>query len=137
MFCIVKNKTNFFVSRHTFCQYCIYQSLESSPVCPIDRAILSIDEFKPAAKIISNMVNELLVYCTQQEQGCNHVGQRQFIESHLKNSCEYSVAPCEQVECKELLLKKDLNSHIETCQYRTLECNMCKKKMRAYKLEVR
>lgn len=83
------------------------------------------------------MVNELSVYCPRYEQGCPHVGQRQFIESHLKNDCEYTMAPCELEECKELLLKKDLQSHAETCKYRILECNMCKKKLRAFELEVR
>lgn len=122
--------------RHTFCQHCILQAIEASPVCPIDRASLGKDDFEPAAKIISNMVNELVVYCPRHEQGCPHVGQRQFIESHLKNDCEYTVAPCELEECKELLLKKDLESHAETCKYRMLECNMCKKKLRAFELEV-
>ncbi|KAL7318161.1 hypothetical protein PS15m_004419 [Mucor circinelloides] len=120
---------------HTFCQHCIFQAIEASPVCPIDRASLGKDDFEPAAKIICNMVNELSVYCPRYEQGCPHVGQRQFIESHLKNDCEYTMAPCELEECKELLLKKDLQSHAETCKYRILECNMCKKKLRAFELE--
>lgn len=120
---------------HTFCRYCIYQSLESSPLCPIDRAVILFEDLQPAAKIISNMVNEILVYCPQYEQGCTHIGQRQFIESHVKSDCEYTVAPCEMEECKELLLKKDLGTHAETCKYRRLECNMCKKQMFAYALE--
>lgn len=81
-------------------------------------------------------MNELLVYCPRHEQGCPHVGQRQFIESHLKNDCEYTIAPCELEECKELLLKKDLQTHAETCKYRIMECNMCKKKLCAFELEV-
>lgn len=110
--------------------------MEASPYCPIDRTVLSRDEFQPAAKIISNMVNELLVYCPRYEQGCSYIGQRQFIKSHLKNDCQYTIAACELEECKELLLKKDLQTHAETCRYRIMECNMCKKKLCAYKLEV-
>ncbi|OBZ84188.1 TNF receptor-associated factor 5 [Choanephora cucurbitarum] len=120
---------------HTFCQHCIFQALESSPLCPIDRKPLSTEDFVPAAKIISNMVNELLVYCPRQEQGCPHIGQRQYIESHLKHDCLYIMAPCELEECKELLLRKDLPRHAETCKYRILQCNMCKKSMCAYELE--
>ncbi|KAI8646651.1 hypothetical protein BD408DRAFT_410036 [Parasitella parasitica] len=120
---------------HTFCQHCIFQALEASSVCPIDRAALEKDDLEPAAKIICNMVNELPAYCPRHEQGCSHIGQRQFIELHVKKDCEYTVAPCELEECKELLLKKDLQIHTETCKYRIMECNMCKKKLRAFELD--
>lgn len=82
------------------------------------------------------MVNELKVYCPRHEQGCPYIGQRQFILSHLTNECEYTLAPCELEECKELLLKKDLQKHAEICKYRIVECNMCKKKLCAYEQEV-
>ncbi|KAI8380395.1 hypothetical protein BD560DRAFT_388136 [Blakeslea trispora] len=120
---------------HTFCQHCIFQALESSPLCPIDRNHLSTKDVVPAAKIISNMVNELLVYCPRQEQGCPHIGQRQYIESHLKHDCLYIMASCELEECKELLLRKDLPRHAETCKYRVLQCTMCKENMCSYELE--
>ncbi|KAI7900793.1 uncharacterized protein BX663DRAFT_516548 [Cokeromyces recurvatus] len=120
---------------HIFCKKCIFQAIEASPICPIDRSTLSKDDFEPAAKIIYNMVNELLVYCPHQEQGCPYIGQRQFIESHLKHDCEYIMAPCKLEECKELLLRKDLQNHVENCKYRIIECNMCKKKFCTYELE--
>lgn len=82
------------------------------------------------------MVNELSVYCPRHEQGCAHICQRQYIESHLKYHCQYTMAPCKLDECKELLLKKDLGTHVKTCRYRIVECNMCKKKMCSYELEV-
>ncbi|KAI8068179.1 uncharacterized protein B0P05DRAFT_552165 [Gilbertella persicaria] len=120
---------------HTFCHHCILQALENSPHCPIDRTALTAHDVEPAAKIITNMVNELSVYCPRQEQGCPYQGQRQYIESHLKQDCQYIMAPCELEECKELLLKKDLSTHAETCNYRVMECNMCKKKLCAYEME--
>lgn len=96
--------------------------------------MIRIEEIKPAVKIISNIVNELLVHCP--EEGCDFVGQRQFIESHIKHDCQYTVTCCELEECKELLLKKDLDSHAENCQFRTLECQMCKKKLKKFELQV-
>jgi hypothetical protein len=138
-FCIINADSFYYFykkkKRHTFCKDCIHQALENSSVCPIDRSTLSANEFQTAVKIIHNMVNELLVYCPR--QGCPFTGQRQYIESHVANDCEYTIAPCELDECKELLLKKDLNTHAETCKYRTAECNMCKKKLRIFELEVR
>ncbi|KAI8885947.1 hypothetical protein K501DRAFT_244889 [Backusella circina FSU 941] len=118
---------------HTFCKDCIHQALENSCVCPIDRSTLAVNDFQTAVKIIHNMVNELMVYCPR--QGCPYTGQRQYIGSHVTSDCEYTIAPCELEECKELLLKKDLNTHAATCKYRTAECNMCKKKLRIFELE--
>ncbi|ORY96566.1 hypothetical protein BCR43DRAFT_458274 [Syncephalastrum racemosum] len=120
---------------HTFCQTCIYQACESSPICPFDRSAVSLDDIQPAVKIISNMVNELDVHCPRSEEGCGYVGQRQYIENHVKSSCLYAFAACDLDECKELVLKKDLHSHVEACKYRATECSMCKKKLRAYELE--
>ncbi|KAI8997458.1 hypothetical protein BDB01DRAFT_771213 [Pilobolus umbonatus] len=121
---------------HTFCQLCIYQALETSNLCPIDRINLCVDEFLPTAKIITNIVNELLVYCPKSEEGCSYYGQRQFIQSHLNNDCEYITVPCQSEECKALLVKKDSPMHASTCQYRLSECNMCHKKFRMFELEI-
>lgn len=123
--------------RHTFCSTCIYQACDASPVCPIDRSPVSTNDIQPAVKIISNMVNELLVECPRSEEGCTHVGQRQYIENHVKNDCQYTFTSCDLEECKALVLKKDLTTHVSTCKYRPAECKMCKRKMRAIELEVK
>lgn len=80
------------------------------------------------------MVNELLVHCTQ--EGCDFTCQRQLIESHIKNDCQYTMTCCELEECQELFLKRDLGSHTEKCQFRTSECFMCKKKLKVFELQV-
>ncbi|KAF7728920.1 hypothetical protein EC973_005315 [Apophysomyces ossiformis] len=120
---------------HTFCETCIYQAVEAAGLCPIDRSSLAMSDLQPAVKIIVNMVNELTVQCPRNEYGCNHTGQRQFIENHVKQDCQYTFTPCQMNECKELILKKDLINHISSCIYRSTECTMCKKKMRALELE--
>ncbi|KAG2180268.1 hypothetical protein INT43_004057 [Umbelopsis isabellina] len=120
---------------HIFCESCIYQALESAPQCPVDRSPLALSDLQTAVKIIHNMVNELQAHCPRSSFGCTYVGQRHLITHHLNSECEYTPLPCELDECSELVLKKDMNSHVETCQYRMSECLMCKKKMRAFELE--
>lgn len=122
--------------RHTYCETCIYQAHEASSVCPVDRSAFTLKDIKPAVKIIRNMVNELNARCPRSEHGCGYVGQRQFMESHVKNDCLFTFAPCNMNECKALVLKKDLVTHIATCKYRHVECKMCKRKIRAFELEV-
>lgn len=126
-----------FLFSHTFCQSCIYQAVDSSPHCPIDRSPLTLTELEPAVKIINNMVNELLIHCPRADRGCDFTGQRQYMEHHhMENDCQYAYEPCQLQECQELVLKKDLHSHISTCKHRETECKMCKKKMPAFELEV-
>ncbi|KAI9007567.1 hypothetical protein CLU79DRAFT_778137 [Phycomyces nitens] len=120
---------------HTFCQSCIYQAIETSSHCPIDRAPLEIENLIPAVKIITNMVNELIVQCPRLDAGCDYQGQRQFIQNHLDNDCLYSSSACQMEECKALVYKKDFASHTSTCLYRTKECLMCKKKLRAIQFQ--
>lgn len=128
--------TYFNLCSHIFCESCIYQALESAPQCPVDRSPLSLSDLQTAVKIIHNMVNELVAHCPRSSFGCTYVGQRHLIIHHLNSECEYTPLPCEMEECSELVLKRDMNSHVETCQYRMSECLMCKKKMRAFELEV-
>ncbi|CAG8683035.1 1484_t:CDS:2, partial [Ambispora leptoticha] len=109
---------------------CITQAIKTKPNCPVDRSPISENVvLKPAAKIIVNMVNELLVYCPNHEDGCSHTGQRQLISSHLREKCEYIKLECKNDECRELVLKKDMASHMENCQARMVYCDMCKKKV--------
>ncbi|KAI8088699.1 uncharacterized protein BX664DRAFT_295992 [Halteromyces radiatus] len=120
---------------HTFCETCIYQALDSCSQCPIDRSPLCLPDLEPAVKIIVNMVNELLIYCPRKERGCDFIGQRQYMEHHMNNDCLYVFQSCQLQECQELILKKDLHSHVSTCKYRETVCKMCKKKMPAFELE--
>ncbi|OZJ03895.1 hypothetical protein BZG36_03953 [Bifiguratus adelaidae] len=85
---------------------------------------------KPAATIINNMVNELLVYCPQKEQGCVYSCQRQWIGHHLREECLYVFQACQLEECHEKILKKDLSDHVENCPQRKVECALCHDKMR-------
>ncbi|KAI8340089.1 hypothetical protein BC941DRAFT_419350 [Chlamydoabsidia padenii] len=121
---------------HTFCETCIYQAINTSPHCPIDRLALKVTDLEPAVKIISNMVNELLIHCPRADRGCDFIGQRQYMEHHhMDSDCQYAFQPCQLQECQELVLKKDLHSHVSTCKHRETECKMCKKKMPAFELE--
>ncbi|ORX47484.1 hypothetical protein DM01DRAFT_1310390 [Hesseltinella vesiculosa] len=120
---------------HTFCRHCIYQAVESSPLCPVDRSPIDLNDIQEAVKIVSNMVNELQIYCPRQPRGCEYHVQRQHMEHHLASECQYAFEPCQLKECQELVLKKDLQRHADTCQHRETECKMCKRKMPAFELE--
>ncbi|CAG8630028.1 18341_t:CDS:2 [Acaulospora morrowiae] len=107
------------------CGSCIEQALSTRLSCPVDRSPLSdMSELKPASKIISNMVNELLAYCPNKDLGCIYQGQRQLINIHLKGECEFTSLEC---QCGKTMLKKDLTKHMESCQKIVkVECPYCR-----------
>jgi len=90
------------ISRHTFCESCITQSLQSSSLCPIDRLPISADEIKPAPKLVASLVNELMVLCPR---GCKAEVERGSLVGHLNGRCELEAIVC---ECGEKCTRGEL-----------------------------
>ncbi|CAB4397572.1 unnamed protein product [Rhizophagus irregularis] len=121
---------------HTFCKNCITQALSTRSTCPVDRSHISnVNELRPAAKIIANMVNELLTYCPNKNDGCPYKGQRQLLITHIKEECLFTKLSCYNEECKEIIFKKDLPKHMENCKARMVKCENCEAKVQLSILE--
>lgn len=94
------------------------QQLPSSTVtihskCPIDRSPLSTNssDISPAPVVLSNLANDIMVYCPNKKHGCKHTCQRWMLESHLLQDCQYTLFKCNAVKddgsiCKESLERK-------------------------------
>jgi hypothetical protein len=126
---------------HIFCRGCINQHLDSSQQlqdddevtdsssCPSCRSPISQKHLKPAAALIRNMVDSLIVRCPHEKRGCLHTCERSFVEVHARRDCEWayvgeyaqdtedvkrmSRARC---ECGRKVLRKDWREHIESSQ---------------------
>ncbi|GAO49493.1 hypothetical protein SAICODRAFT_30892 [Saitoella complicata NRRL Y-17804] len=114
---------------HIFCTPCIESALSHSRTCPVDRAALTQSDLLPAPKIIANIVNELLVVCPNQSEGCPNVLQRQLLGTHLEKECDYAWVLCPGAECDEMVLRKDLSGDGE-CAHEMEMCEMCKRIIR-------
>jgi len=79
------------------------------------------------------MVNELYVYCPNADDGCDRKEQRQLLEHHLKEECEYVRLECANEECEERVLKKEFKSHME----RVVRCENCNSDVKLSGVEVR
>ena len=98
---------------HTFCKECIYEcfrmakrnsrnsvtSLNNNTTedmtgnCPLDRTPLdaaNINDLFPTPLIVTNLIDELKVYCLNKERGCEWVGTRWELEHHVTDSCGYT-----------------------------------------------
>ncbi|KAG8906672.1 hypothetical protein FRB99_006373 [Tulasnella sp. 403] len=110
---------------HTFCRECIASALEVNPQCPVDRSLLTIQQLQPAATIVRNLVDELLVECPHAAVGCGLTCQRQLLLNHLASDCQYVQVQCSQEGCSHAVLRKDLGQHAEDCIHRLVECQAC------------
>lgn len=71
------------------------------------------------------LVDELLVECSQRQEGCTHICQRQLLASHLKDSCQYVHVPCSDVECDQVVLRKDQGKRGHDCLHLLTDCEGC------------
>ncbi|TFK44355.1 hypothetical protein BDQ12DRAFT_640921 [Crucibulum laeve] len=98
---------------HTFCQECILQALSHSPICPVDRSPLSLNDLEPANPIVRSLVDELVVECTHRLEGCEHTCQRHILASHLREECLYSEVQCLEEECEEFVKRGEMEAHLK------------------------
>lgn len=105
---------------HTFCRSCIEQYLKISAeennnsqtgLCPLDRApidALNVNDLFPSPLIISNMIDELQVYCLNLERGCQWKGMRWEVESHVRRVCGFT-----RLICNGILLQVNTQENLE------------------------
>jgi len=124
------------VANYRFCLDCLERALAVKAECPLDRSPASIDECSPAGRIINNMLNELKVHCEHRDKGCKAVVERQTLEGHLANVCEYHPIPCGHDPCSATVVRTDKAKHEADCQYRPEACALCSAMVPKCQMEV-
>ncbi|KAH3756814.1 E3 ubiquitin-protein ligase NRDP1 [Pelomyxa schiedti] len=104
---------------HVFCYACITAWFsKQTGTCPVCRGALVPEQLQKDL-LINNMTNELPVYCRNRGQGCTATVQRQNLDSHCKNDCQYGMATCPWAEfgCTQTFARSELPVHREKCPY--------------------
>jgi hypothetical protein len=52
------------------------------------------DDIYPAPIILSNITDDLMVYCLNKDRGCEWIGERWSVRNHLLEKCEYTAVRC-------------------------------------------
>ncbi|KAE8453503.1 hypothetical protein EG329_010364 [Mollisiaceae sp. DMI_Dod_QoI] len=111
---------------HIFCRLCLQRSLKHSPLCPIDRSPLGIDEddFVKAPTIINNQVDALKVECP----ACSSPLVRSTIGTHLTKYCPEARMLCPghytDKGCPFFILRKHLSKDCLHYQEHCPDCDM-------------
>ncbi|KAM6939644.1 TNF receptor-associated factor 5 [Xenentodon cancila] len=113
---------------HIYCFHCLQDLLErssaSSPVCPVDKAVIT-----PAEVFQDNCckreISSLQVYCTN-SPSCTSVLMLNQLQEHLR-SCQHEPLQCSNSGCKEVLQRRHLHEHLNnTCPHRREPCPHCR-----------
>ncbi|XP_078350403.1 TNF receptor-associated factor 6-like isoform X1 [Oculina patagonica] len=114
---------------HRFCRQCLEQCFtwqngqrQSCP-CPIDRADLVFEKDVFPDKATERKILSLVIKCPSTE--CNWTGELRQKQNHL-SSCPYKVVHCTNDNCKDVILRKDLDRHVGSlCKWRVMLCTHC------------
>lgn len=140
---------------HTFCKECITECFKSGNqsevegFCPLDRTPINMEhahDLFPTPLIISNMVDDLQVYCLNFERGCEWVGHRWEVEKHAKVDCDFTGVCCNGLRaelteiqpnglseidenshdvCKLMVERRFLKYDSNKCVHEIFECELC------------
>ena len=114
-----------------FCEECLKQWFEEQlgkKICPHCRS----EEFTHIRYLpLKRKINDLLVYCSNRDNGCTEITCVCQLESHI-NQCSYTTIECSN-NCGDSLLRKDLADHLNNkCVMRLSVCIYCQKQDRHF-----
>ena len=79
--------------------------------------------------MISNLVNELKVYCPE----CHKTMQRYLLAYHIRQQCGWVKVSCPDTNCRQQVYRKD---QIFECPHESIECEYCAEKVAKLELDV-
>ena len=112
---------------HTFCNPCLQKALSKRKKdCPkCDRDLTSTEARSVTSDLIEKL-GKLTIRCDHQQQGCKTIVPFENLASHTGTECVYRLESCEHKGCSERVAHIDLEKHMEKCDYRIVECKVCK-----------
>ncbi|KAI5966013.1 hypothetical protein KGF57_000686 [Candida theae] len=130
---------------HTFCKECILEFVKSlrngttsndhAGHCPLDRTPIdpvNTNDLFPTPLIVTNLVDDLKVYCLNSERGCDWSGSRWEVDHHVTEQCPYTGVKCggcryDDSKYCELLVERRYLKDIEAneCVHKLFKCEFC------------
>lgn len=114
---------------HDFCDACIHRALDEAEICPVCRDELTAEDLS-IGRLMRKMVNKLVVYCENKDNGCPTTNPIETVTAH-QHGCMFQMLPCAYGTngCADHLLRKDLDKHVASCGYAKVTCERCNHQM--------
>lgn len=112
---------------HVFCQRCVNQAMthqgRNSRTCPSCRRRIDQLTITPVPKILEHILDELLVKCPHESEGCHEEIPRCRVQDHMLKYCPYSEVECPSEDCVLTVQRKD--SIVGRCLHQMVHCQDC------------
>ena len=112
---------------HLYCKPCLERALSKRlgecPVCQVDLSSSKASE--PEEELVKKL-GELSLHCKHHKSGCEAMMTCNTVETHMAKECQFRIVPCRHKGCTENTELANLESHMEKCDYRLVECKVCK-----------
>ncbi|MCJ1369101.1 hypothetical protein MMC20_000309 [Loxospora ochrophaea] len=114
---------------HLFCKECVDTAMRNQVrdmrCCPTCRTKRERDYAIPVPKVITRILDELMVKCPLQAKGCDQTLQRCLVQKHVERYCDYYEVSCPSLVCNLKIFRKDAARNV--CLHRLDLCNYCQK----------
>ncbi|EME78427.1 uncharacterized protein MYCFIDRAFT_3693, partial [Pseudocercospora fijiensis CIRAD86] len=128
---------------HCFCRDCIRQTWTTSSAynplgarggdCPTCRTPAKLAPRSATSKILTNILDDLLVKCPNSDEGCTSQLKRGQVQDHINIYCGYALVECAARECELPVRRKDSTL---ACLHIPVSCLACREEMQRVHLEV-
>ena len=116
-------------NEHYFCKACITRHLKNSKTCPVCTENLTEEMLSKPPRILTNILNALIINCDHSERGCTELIELVRLEAHSR-TCNYKPVTCPNEKCAKIMNLADLEQHkSDVCEYRQVYCEECEKEM--------
>ena len=124
--CILREPHQVKCCGYSFCKVCIEQAQAKKRECPLCNEIIEAIFYD---KGLERTLNELRVYCTHKDKGCEWEGELGELGKHLDSpdnklaGCKFENTEC--IFCTKLFERNCLQSHQSECPMRPFSCQYC------------
>ena len=112
---------------HVFCRECITEALlhqsREARNCPTCRRKTEDCKTLNVPKLVSRILDELLVKCPRREEGCKEIMTRGAMQSHVDRYCGFEEIECPSEHCILKIPRKDADG--SRCLHWVVACEDC------------
>ena len=105
---------------HAFCSNC-FQKKKTCTKCKAKTA-----ESTEVPDELLERLGKLSIHCAHYSEGCATIVAFQELKKHNAEECVFRTVSCQHRGCSFQCSHKDLESHMEKCDHRLVECKVCK-----------
>uniref|UniRef100_A0A0G4IFQ6 RING-type domain-containing protein n=1 Tax=Chromera velia CCMP2878 TaxID=1169474 RepID=A0A0G4IFQ6_9ALVE len=110
---------------HMFCRPCGESLLDGNLPCPSCREGFTHLGHPPAQ--VTKLLETMRWHCVHRDTGCSFIGRRKELTNHLRMECKKQIVTCNFPECGVKLKREELGIHKNSCRYRPVLCDFCRK----------